>query len=157
MIADSLENLTLYLGLGPNLDAAISWLQSTPLDELQPGTVTVRDNEIRAIVQQYETVPEAGRRYEAHRRFIDIQCVVAGAERMLVMPAPTLDPAGPYDGEKDIVFFDAPGPTAGKPGRGDLTVPAGSFAVFFPGDAHMPMLQAETAGRVRKVVVKVAV
>ena len=51
MIADSMENLTLYRGLGANMDAAITWLESTRLDELQPGTVQIQGEAIRAIVQ----------------------------------------------------------------------------------------------------------
>ena len=160
MIADSMENLTLYRGLGANMDAAITWLESTRLDELQPGTVQIQGEAIRAIVQEYRTVPEAGRQYEAHRRFIDIQCVASGVERMLAMPVSGLDPAGPYDEEKDVVFFDAPAlapPANAQAGRAELVVPAGAFAVFFSEDAHMPMVQAGSEADVKKVVVKVGV
>ena len=155
MIADRMENLGRYRGLGPNLDAAISWLESTPLDELQPGTIAVRDDEIRAIVQQYETVDPAGRQHEAHRKFTDIQCVLHGVERMLVTPLGGLAPAGDYDTTDDIVFFDTPAPAHAA--ACDMVVPAGHFAIFFPQDAHMPMLNADVPATVKKVVVKVAV
>jgi YhcH/YjgK/YiaL family protein len=41
-------------------------------------------------------------------------------------------------------------------GNGDIiTLPAGSFAIFYPEDAHMPCLQADGKQHVKKVVVKV--
>jgi len=56
-------------------------------------------------------------------------------------------PSSEYDHEADIQFFnDAP----------DLWFPvaAGVFAVFFPEDAHMPLI---SSGQIHKVVVKIAV
>ena len=159
MISDTLENLPRYRGLGANLDEAIQWLVDTDLRGIPGGEHLIRNQEIRALVQEYETVPEAGRQYEAHRQFIDIQCVIVGVERMLAMPLELLTPAGDYDAEKDIIFFEVPA-VRGVPvqaGRAHLTVPEGGCAVFFPQDAHMPMLQAGGPMVVKKIVVKVAV
>lgn len=152
-----MENLGHHRGLGANLDEAIRWLMETDLGGIADGEHLIRGHDVRALVQEYETVPEAGRQYEAHRRFIDIQCVVTGVERMLVMPASALKPAGDYDPDRDIVFFDAPAAkgAAVEAGHAGLVLPAGAFAVFFPQDAHMPMLQADGPAAVRKVVVKV--
>jgi beta-galactosidase beta subunit len=169
-----MDQLGRYRGISDNLDAAIDWLITTELGALHPGTIPIRGDAIRALVQQYTTVPTAGLQYEAHRKYMDIQCVVAGVERMLVVPIDDLKPAGAYDDEKDVILFDAPpagsgsgvdaqsgGRTAtGKAapsGRADLVVPAGAFAVFFPEDGHIPMLQAGAPAGVHKVVVKVAV
>jgi biofilm protein TabA len=159
MIADRMENLARYRGFGPNMDEAIRWLTETDLRGIPGGEHLIRGRDVRALVQEYETVPEAGRQYEAHRRFIDIQCIVIGAERMLVMPLEELRPAGEYDPDKDVVFFDPPAAhgDAAETGRAELTVLAGAFAVFFPQDAHMPVLQAGAPAAVKKVVVKVAV
>lgn len=151
MILDTLANLSHYKGLTKRLDTAFQWLQSTSLAALDDGEFEIDREHIRAIVQRYTTVPEEGRRYEAHRRFIDIQCVVRGVERMLVQPVASLTPDTPYDSDGDIVFFEPAG-TLTK-----IVLQENMFAVFFPQDAHMPMLIAESPTDVLKVVLKVAV
>ena len=151
MILDTLANLSHYSGLTERLDAAFQWLDSTDLAVLDDGEFEIDGEHIRAIVQRYTTVPDAGRRYEAHRRFIDIQCVVRGVERVLVQPVASLIPDTPYDSDDDIVFFAPAGTGA------EIILQKNMFAVFFPQDAHMPMLIAESPTDVLKVVLKVAV
>lgn len=151
MIIDTVENLSSYTGLSRRLSEAFEWLKSTNLPELDDGELKIDGDDVRAIVQRYVTVPEAGRRYEAHRRFIDIQCVVRGVERMLVTPVASLAPDTPFDSDNDIVFF------APVPASAEIVVQDAMFAVFFPQDAHMPMLIAESPSQVLKVVLKVAV
>jgi len=151
MIVDTLVNLSHYGGLTERLDVAFKWLESTNLASLDEGELKIDGDRIRAIVQRYTTVPDAGRRYEAHRQFIDIQCVVRGIERMLVQPVESLEPEAPYDSNDDVVFFVPAGT------RTEIVLETGMFAVFFPQDAHMPMLIAESPSEVLKVVLKVAV
>jgi YhcH/YjgK/YiaL family protein len=56
-------------------------------------------------------------------------------------------PTGDYDSQADIRFF------ADQPDAW-VAVDEGAFAVFFPEDAHMPLI---SAAPIRKVVVKIAV
>jgi YhcH/YjgK/YiaL family protein len=56
-------------------------------------------------------------------------------------------PSGEYDQKSDVQFF------ADEPDAW-LSTESGSFAIFFPGDAHMPLI---SSGQLHKVVVKVAV
>ena len=64
------------------------------------------------------------------------------------MPTARLQ-AGDYIPEKDITWLI---------GSGDfVTLAAGQFAIVWPGDAHMPGLDAGVPGTVRKIVVKIAV
>ena len=151
MIVDTLANLSHYGGLTERLDVAFKWLESTNLASLDEGELKIDGDHIRAIIQRYTTVPDAGRRYEAHRQFIDIQCVVRGIERMLVQPVESLQPDTPYDSNDDVVFFVPTG------SRTEIVLQADMFAVFFPQDAHMPMLAAGSPTDVMKIVVKVAV
>ena len=89
-----------------------------------------------------------GARLEAHRRYIDIQYTIEGNEEIGWMPLATAgSPANPYDDTRDIVFFDRR-PTTW------LAVPEGTFAVFFPHDAHAPL---GGRGALKKAIMKVAV
>jgi len=52
-----------------------------------------------------------------------------------------------YDAEKDLEFFE------GDP-KSIVRIPPGSFAIFLPTDAHLPLIGE---GSIHKVVVKIAV
>jgi beta-galactosidase beta subunit len=57
--------------------------------------------------------------------------------------------AGDYDADRDMLRLS---------GAGDyLTFGAGQFMILWPGDAHMPGIDAGVPGPVRKVVVKIAI
>jgi len=62
-------------------------------------------------------------------------------------PRTDLPPSGHYDAEKDLEFFE------GEP-KSVIRVPAGSYAIFLPSDAHLPCIGT---GQIHKVVVKIAV
>jgi len=85
---------------------------------------------------------------EAHRKYIDIQLVLEGDETMGWKPlADCLNPVSEHSMEKDIRFFhDAPASW--------IAVPPDHFCIFFPEDAHAPLVGK---GQVRKVIFKVAV
>ena len=86
-------------------------------------------------------------KWEAHRKYIDIQYVLSGRERMGYSNTGKLKALTQYDEEKDYALYK---------GKGEmLTFTSGTFAVFFPEDAHMPCIKAENNEEVRKVVVKV--
>jgi len=104
-----------------------------------------------AVEMAYLTKPRAEGFFETHRRFIDVQVVVAGEEVMEVADVAQLGVAEPYDAARDFTrHTDAPAPSV-------LRVPAGHAAIFWPEDAHMPSLAAERPALVRKTVVKVPV
>lgn len=85
---------------------------------------------------------------EVHRKYIDIQFVLQGVDTMGWKPASDCSEViAPYDEEKDIEFF-ADEPSMWCP------VHAGSYAIFFPEDAHAPMV---SNGEIYKIILKVAV
>ena len=89
-------------------------------------------------------------RYQAHRRFIDLQRGLEGSEAMEWAPLDELSGGG-YDEARDIEFFE------GEPAGGAaLGLTAGMFAIFYPQDAHKPGLRHRPA-RARKAVFKIPV
>jgi YhcH/YjgK/YiaL family protein len=85
---------------------------------------------------------------EAHRKYIDIQYVIAGTDEMGFKPtADCKEIDTEYDVNNDIEFFEDQ-PDSWTP------VPAGSFVIFFPQDAHAPLV---SSGEIHKAVLKIAV
>lgn len=149
MIRDRLRNGRLYEALGPEFRVAFRLLARRNWRRTKPGRYPVGRTGAYAIVQDYLTKPPRAGVLECHRRFVDIQYLVRGIERIGVCGREDCR-KGRYDAGRDFQ------PLEGAVER--LTLRAGEFAVFFPHDAHMPGL---CAGRrrvlVRKVVLKVPV
>lgn len=104
-------------------------------------------------MSEYETkkVNEYG--YEAHKRFIDIQCVLKGEERVACLPIERLKETKPYSEEIDATFFIADF----NHQTSTISLLPGYFAIFSPQDGHMPQLCLDEPQMVKKVVIKVEI
>lgn len=102
--------------------------------------------------QVYQTKPRAAVFFESHRRYIDLQLVVAGEEVMEVVDRSGCAEKQPYAAERDLIMYhDVAGASVMRVGAGHATV-------FFPVDVHMPSLQLPAGPvLVRKAVVKIPV
>src|SRR6478609_5984567 len=89
--------------------------------------------------------------FESHRKYIDVQVIVAGEEVMEVQDISRLAVSETYLAERDLIKYADSADTA------VLKMRAGDVAIFFPEDGHMPSLRWRTADLVRKTVVKVPV
>ena len=149
MILDRLENAHLYENLSASFRAGLEFLRRPDLPELAVGKYPIQGEAVFAVVQEYTAKPVEEGKYEAHRKYADIQYIVGGRELIGCTNVDGLEPLDDYDEERDIQFFA---------GTGDLfKIEAGMFAVFFPHDAHMPSLAVQAGEQVMKVVIKVAV
>lgn len=148
MILDRLDHAGLYAPLSPGIAQALAFLARPELADLPDGRHDIAGDDVFALVSRYLTKPREEGVWEAHRRYIDLQHVVAGVER-LGHAHPDRLTAGVYAADSDYL------PLAGT---GDLvTLAAGGFALLFPHDAHMPGLAVDHPGPVHKVVIKIAV
>jgi YhcH/YjgK/YiaL family protein len=137
----------MYAKLNSRIELGLNFLKSNNCSTMEPGKYEIDGKNVYALIQAYQTKPKDAGVWEAHRRYIDIQYVADGIERIGYTNLNTLTVSQPYDKENDFELFK---------GHGDfLTMNAGTFAIFAPQDAHMPGVAPEHAGRVRKVVVKV--
>ncbi|MBS0662685.1 MAG: YhcH/YjgK/YiaL family protein [Verrucomicrobia bacterium] len=105
-----------------------------------------------ALEQVYAAKVRADGFFESHRKFIDVQVVVAGGEAMEVADIGRMTVRQPYNPERDLIVYEDCTSAA------ILRVQAGEAAVFFPTDGHMPGLRINAdATLVRKTVIKVPV
>ena len=153
MIFDNVKNKDRYKSvtyIGEALDNAEKY--SDPA--LAIGPYPIRDG-LRAVVNRYESAPYARGKFENHREYIDLQYIVSGTERILVVPADKAEHVREYDPAADYEMYDA------DPAKAvELRLKAGDFAVLFPGEAHCPGVIAAAEGapeRVEKIVFKIKI
>jgi biofilm protein TabA len=148
MILDSLADYHRYTGIHPAFGQAFHFLVYTDLAAMTPGRHPIDGDRLYVSIDSTDGRGRDAARLEAHRRYIDIQLTLDGAEEIGWRPrADCRMPSGSFDEQKDIGFFDD---------RPDswIQVTPGRFAIFFPEDAHAPLAGL---GRLRKGIVKVAV
>lgn len=133
----------------PVWTVAFQWLETQAASAAE-GAHPLGAEGFEARVMYYETKARELARFEAHRRAIDIQYTIEGAEAIETAPAELLRECGPYDEATDAQFFLAPAAAHAR-----LENRQGFYTVLFPGEAHMPQLAIPGIKSVRKVVVKV--
>ena len=151
MIFDTLENSTRYESLNSRFAKAFAFLRS--VDGTQElGRHDLDGDACFALVQTYETKPLEKAKFEAHRKYIDVQFIQSGRETILWAPLSTMkDETMDYSAEKDAALWKLTSDTT------PLHVSAGHFAILWPQDAHAPCIEWDKPEQVFKVVVKVAV
>jgi biofilm protein TabA len=103
-----------------------------------------------ALEQAYLSKPRAEAFLESHRRYIDVQAVLAGDEIQEVVDIARLTMDVPYDAGRDLIkYLDCRDTSL-------LGAREGLVAVFFPVDGHISRASDKPV-LVRKTVVKVPV
>lgn len=148
MIADRLENCTLYYAINPGFEKAFAFIRGYMKNELPDGRYDIDGEEVYALVQSYETLDEREVKWEAHKKYIDLQFVVKGKEIIGWKPVSELTAETEYDGKNDCILY------AADEGTG-IKLQNGWFAVLFPEDGHKPKCMWEKSQKVKKIVLKI--
>lgn len=129
MIADKLENLALYRKLAPEAWQLVADFLKTVTPATEKGRYKLDGDKVMADVLYYDTKKLADCKVELHKRYIDIQVVLAGSETICCMPTDDLAVIEVMDVERDRGFFTF------KPSR-EVRLPMqdGSFEI---GRAHV--------------------
>lgn len=146
ILMDNIENSENYYDLHPAFKQAFEFLKLRTTADLPVGKHEINGDRLFCIVAKDTGRTRAEAKLEAHRKYIDIQYVIRGLEETGWRPTATCDSVDQaYDMNDDIGFFKDEPQTWTK-------VPAGSFTIFFPEDAHAPMVGDQ---QIHKIVLKV--
>jgi YhcH/YjgK/YiaL family protein len=132
-------------------DKAFGFLRENDLSKLEVKRYDIDGDNLYATVSEYLTKNEEDTKFEAHRKYIDIQYVINGAEEISVANlADKKEGLVPYDPSKDIEFMAVNKATS-------YEATPEKFFIFFPSDAHRPGVKIGENKNVRKVVLKVRI
>ncbi len=146
MILDTIEQACRYAALNPHFEKAVEFMSRPDLAELASGKYPIDGENVWATVTEGVLKSEADARPETHDRYTDIQITLRGVETYGWKPrAECREPAGSYDPQKDILFWN-------DRATAFIALHEREFVVFFSEDAHQPMIGE---GPVKKCVIKV--
>jgi YhcH/YjgK/YiaL family protein len=124
------------------------YLAETDLVRVDTGRYPLAGDSLFMIVDEYQTQDVTERKYEAHRKYIDLQYLVSGKELIGIAKLDDQEVLVPYNKERDIAFF--------RINDGDYRLADNNvFFIFFPDDAHQPCVNVERNAPVRKIVFKI--
>ena len=151
MIIDKIENAHLYKGLGKRINVGLNYLQSTNLSNLEEGKHLIDNEDVFAIINEYETkVDDIGNNYlEGHKKYIDIQYICDGTEQIGLTTFKNQKAIKEYVANDDYQLFEE--------NYSLVTLTEGMFAIFFPDDLHLPGIKSEKINTVKKIVIKVKI
>ncbi|SPT69899.1 Toxin-antitoxin biofilm protein TabA [Anaerobiospirillum thomasii] len=138
--------------LPPPVKKALHFLRNTDLLKLNAGEVEIVGREIYAQIIDMQTKDKDLCPLESHRRYIDIQYLASGREKIGFAPdLGTAQPLKSHLPARDIIFYQS------VEHEGIIEMTPGSYAMFFPYDIHRPGINFEenVPLDIRKVVVKV--
>ena len=132
-------------------DKAFAFLRDIDFSSAELRKYDIEGEKAYAIASTYHSKNEEDAKYEAHKKYIDIQYVFKGKELIgLTTPEKKKADILPYDPQRDIEFMTV------SEGR-NLKANQDIFFIFFPEDIHCPGIKDGENTPVSKIVVKVLV
>ena len=148
MILSNLKSCERFESLHPLFKKAFDYVNSHDLLSAPCGRIEVDGDELFINNCNPELKAADTQVLEAHRDYIDIQILLDGEETIGWKPIEDCtNETKPYDKATDCALYDEPASTY-------VTLKPGQFAIFWPEDAHAPIIGN---GKVRKCIAKVKI
>jgi YhcH/YjgK/YiaL family protein len=149
MILDAITNIERYRSLSLNMSKAIDFIIAGNTINQPAGKIEIDGENVFLLMNEYETKVQADCKTESHRKYIDIQWMIAGTEKVGFSFLDNQEITESYNHEKDYTFYNAQ--------IDYFELKQGWFAIFFPTDLHCPSIAFQHPMKIRKAVFKVKV
>lgn len=133
------------------LQIALEYLQAHDFAAMEPGVYELQGSKMYAQVFDIVTASLGEKKPEAHEKYIDVQFLASGRERLGVVPNTGNYEVAERFEEKDLIFYHS------VENESFVEAVPGCYSIFFPSDIHRPAVAAGEPMTVRKVIVKVSV
>ncbi len=152
MIFDKMDNISDYFEELPLLKKVEEFVADFNHKKFADGTYEIDGKRVFAMVQSYRTKQQTQEMmFEAHKKYIDLQYVVNGMEKIRWAKLDKVDLVEErYSSGGDIAFYEGDA-------MFDFTLTKGTFLLLYPEDTHLPGLSAQKDINVRKIVFKIQV
>ncbi|HBV77607.1 MULTISPECIES: YhcH/YjgK/YiaL family protein [Vibrio] len=127
----------------------IKQAQQIAEDNNDNGRYDIDGDRVFCVLMTPETEPREDRKTEIHRDYLDIQIILEGEETFgysIETPQALLDKP---EYTNDVLLFNEVG------NESFISLRAGDFIIFYPGESHRPQCATKEPMTVRKAVIKV--
>ncbi|HEY8781339.1 MAG TPA: YhcH/YjgK/YiaL family protein [Mucilaginibacter sp.] len=128
-------------------DKMSAFLRNNDLVTLKPGKYPIDDDNVYAIITEAPSKEFEQSAWESHKKYIDLQYVIAGREKIGLVQISSATVTKPYDEAKDFANYSAEGEY--------YIAEPGTFFLFFPVDVHRPNIRVDGHDVVKKLVIKI--
>lgn len=150
MIFDSFEFPLNQLQYPKVIEETLQYLKGVDFNSLPLGRHEIKGDDIFFNLDEYNTFQPSERIVEAHKKYVDIQFLVSGSEKIGYSTYSEKNPIKvEYSPEKDLLVYES------MENEFDLILTPGVFAIFFTEEPHRPCCINKNVEKVRKVVVKI--
>jgi YhcH/YjgK/YiaL family protein len=151
MIKNSLKYTKNYYNLSEKIKIALEYLEKNSLKQVQNGKYEILGEDVFINVQDYTSKPENQGKWEAHRKYIDIQFIIKGSEKIGVGEIQDFSTVEIYNSENDVEFLETSEP------QQFITMKENDYIILYPYDVHMPQISINSPTYVKKAVIKISV
>ncbi len=151
MIIDKIENYEEYSEEHPEFKVIYDFIEDDRKEQKADGSYELDGKKLFVNINTYRTQFEKEVKYEAHKKYADLQYICSGIEKIGWSPLKDIENnliSEEYSKGGDIAFYSGQG-------KFDFVLTKGSFLYLAPEDAHAPCLCADKEMTVRKMVFKI--
>ena len=128
-------------------DKAFLFLKDNDLEKMAPGKYLIDSTDVYVTVTEGPSKEFDKTGWESHRKYIDLQYVAGGKEKIGVASVQQAAVFKPYDEAKDVANYTTEGQY--------YIAEPGTFFLFFPQNAHRPGILVDGYNTVHKIVIKI--
>lgn len=130
-------------------DKAFNFMKNQDLVNLAPGKYPIDGEEVFATITEIVDKPFEDTKWESHQKYIDLQYVISGQEKMGKAAVAGAKVINPFMPPKDVANYEI------SDGKLYLAT-SKEYFLFFPSDAHRPNIKVNEE-KVKKLVIKISV
>lgn len=144
------KDLEGFKNIHPRFSEAFEFIKKIVNENAPDGDYEIDGRNVYAFVSSYETKTDSEVNFEAHRKYIDIQCVISGNEVIGFENPDDVSLIQDYKDGNDICFYGL------NKNYDKIVLGKGEFAIIMTDELHAPCLSIDNKPEnVRKVVVKI--
>lgn len=130
-------------------ETAFNWMKNQDLKSLAVGKYPIDGENVFASVTEIIDKPFEDTKWESHKKYIDLQYVISGEEKIGIAPTTNAKVTNDYNPAKDVANYEI--------NEADFVIANHKvFYLFFPEDAHRPNIKVNEE-KVKKLVIKIKV
>ncbi len=137
--------------LKKRINNAIDYIKCLHIENIPVNKKIIVDDGFYYSIQNYTTKPEEESKLESHKKYVDIQLLLSGHERMDIVDISRLTKKDSYDLENDVMIWNIP------KNMMSVTLSKGDIIVLYPENAHRGAVLDKYSSKVVKIVGKVCI